>query len=62
MEWLEDKWKQLWKCSITKHSCIVKVNVMNRVQLCPLLQVWGGLFDRETLKFLEMGLERVKKY
>lgn len=46
---------------MAEHSCIVKVNVMNRAELCPLLQAWGALFARETLKFLEMCLRKVKK-
>lgn len=53
--------EQLWKCSVAERSCVVKVNVMSRAELCPVLQAWGGLFVGETLKFLELFLRKVKK-
>lgn len=38
---------------MAEHSCIV--NVVNRVEL------WGGVSARETLKFLEVCLGKVKE-
>ena len=46
---------------MAEYSCIVKVNVMNKAELCPLQQAWGGLSARETLKFLEVCLRKVRK-
>jgi len=46
---------------MAEHSYIVKVNVMNRAELCPLLQACNGLFARKTLNFVEVCLRKVKK-
>lgn len=46
---------------MAERSSIVKVNVTNRAELCPLLQAWGGLFWGKTERSFLKPLRKVKK-